>query len=85
MDAAVVKTSLWGEERRCAPSETLTALRLLAVGDGRAFLTQGRFSLDLALRRWESAANKVEDGGSGKATGGGTVDSVEGRVKPAGG
>ena len=60
----------------------MTALRLLAVGDGRAFLTLGGFSL---LRRWESAANKVEDGGSGKATGGGTVDSVEGRVKPAGG
>ena len=62
----------------------MTALRLLSEGDGRAFLTLGGFSLDLALRRWESAANKVEDGGSGKATGGGTVDSVEGRVKPAG-
>ena len=61
----------------------MTALRLLAVGDGRAFLTQGRFSLDLALRRWESAENKVEDGGRGKAPGGGTVDSVEGRDKPA--
>ena len=61
----------------CDSAETIGCGLWEGVSHTRPFLT------GLGLRRWESAANKVEDGGRGKAPGGGTVDSVEGRVKPA--